>query len=177
MLKMAKFVPRTQFGGILAKNVRYCSKKDAPIEPPIEPLQMSYNSYENLSSDPNTPPVIIMHGLLKFHSNSLRSIESFIRIIIYDTFPGLFGSKQNWRSISKAIHTKTNPTRKVIAVDARNHGESPHSARHRYVDLAEDVHLFCKEHKISKAVIIGHSMGGRAMMVFALKYVNSPRID
>lgn len=97
---------------------------------------------------------------------------------------GLFGSKQNWRSIGKAIHSKTKPTRKVcvqkylflkifiykvnalkvIAVDARNHGESPHSAHHRYVDLAEDIKLFYKEHNISKAVVIGHSMGG--MLVF-----------
>lgn len=29
---------------------------------PIEPLPLSYNSYEDLSSDPTTPPVIIMHG-------------------------------------------------------------------------------------------------------------------
>lgn len=49
----------------------------------------------------------------------------------------------------------------VIAVDARNHGESPHSPHHRYVDLAEDVHLFCKEHNISKTVVVGHSMGGK----------------
>lgn len=59
----------------------------------------------------------------------------------------------------------------VIAVDARNHGESPHSLEHRYVDLAEDINHFYKEHKITKAIVIGHSMGGRAMMAFALKYV------
>lgn len=29
---------------------------------PVVPLQLSYNSYEDLSSDPMTPPVIIMHG-------------------------------------------------------------------------------------------------------------------
>lgn len=29
---------------------------------PIEPLQLAYNSYEDLSSDPLNPPVIIMHG-------------------------------------------------------------------------------------------------------------------
>lgn len=29
---------------------------------PIEPLPLSYNSYEDLSSDSTTPPVIIMHG-------------------------------------------------------------------------------------------------------------------
>ena len=62
-------------------------------------------------------------------------------------------------------------------MDARNHGESPHSPHHRYVDLAEDIHLFCKEHKIPKAVLIGHSMGGRAMMVFAMKYVSITRVN
>lgn len=29
---------------------------------PVVPLQLSYNSYEDLSSDASTPPVIIMHG-------------------------------------------------------------------------------------------------------------------
>lgn len=84
---------------------------------------------------------------------------------------GLFGSKTNWRSISKALHAKSSPSRKVISVDARNHGESPHSPNHRYEDLAEDVAEFYRQHNISKAVVLGHSMGGRAMMTFALKYV------
>lgn len=67
---------------------------------------------------------------------------------------------------------KSNRIWQVFALDARNHGESPHSPRHRYIDLAEDIHLFYKEHKIPKASVIGHSMGGRAMMMFALKYVS-----
>lgn len=29
---------------------------------PVEPLQLSYNSYEDLSKDSTTPPVLIMHG-------------------------------------------------------------------------------------------------------------------
>lgn len=73
------------------------------------------------------------------------------------------------RKILYILHTIR--TEQVIAVDARNHGESPHSLEHRYVDLAEDINHFYQEHKISKAVVIGHSMGGRAMMAFALKYV------
>lgn len=59
----------------------------------------------------------------------------------------------------------------VYAVDARNHGESPHSPNHRYEDLAEDVREFYRQHNIDKAIVIGHSMGGRTMMTFALKYV------
>lgn len=66
---------------------------------------------------------------------------------------------------------KCQPTRKVIAIDARNHGESPHSPSHSYEDLAEDVAHFYRQNNIEKAVVIGHSMGGRAMMAFALKYV------
>lgn len=76
MLKVARFVPRVHFGGIFAQNVRHCSNKDATIEPPIEPLQMSYNSHENLTGDPNTPPVIIMHGLLiPIQTHLVRSIQ------------------------------------------------------------------------------------------------------
>lgn len=42
-----------------SKNSDNATKDDAPIVP----LQMAYNSYEDLSSDPTTPPVLIMHGL------------------------------------------------------------------------------------------------------------------
>lgn len=59
----------------------------------------------------------------------------------------------------------------MIAVDARNHGESPHTRTHTYEDLAQDIHDFLQGRGIPKAVVIGHSMGGRAMMTFAIKYV------
>lgn len=36
--------------------------------------------------------------------------------------------------------------------------------------MAEDVAKFLKDRQIEKAAILGHSMGGRAMMYFALKY-------
>lgn len=64
MLKAARLIqiPQIRFGGFVVQSTRFYSKKDAQ-EPPIEPLQMSYNSYEDLSSDSSTPPVIIMHGL------------------------------------------------------------------------------------------------------------------
>lgn len=83
-------------------------------------------------------------------------------------------NNQNAEKIGRTIKMHYSPRKnvQVIAVDARNHGESPHSLEHRYADLAEDIHQFYEEHKISKAVVIGHSMGGRAMMAFALKYVS-----
>ena len=48
---------------------------------------------------------------------------------------GLFGSADNWRS-----HIKSwSRTRRVIAVDLRNHGRSPHVAGMSYPEQAADV--------------------------------------
>lgn len=38
------------------------SGSDSNADPPVKPLSLSYNSYENQTDDANTPPVIIMHG-------------------------------------------------------------------------------------------------------------------
>lgn len=56
-------------------------------------------------------------------------------------------------------------------MDARNHGDSPHSAEHTYELMAEDVVALLKNLNIEKAAVMGHSMGGRAMMYLSLKYV------
>lgn len=110
-------------------------------------INMSFASYESTQtpSGDMPSPLVIMHGL--------------------------FGSKANWNSLCKALHQKTSPQRKIIAVDARNHGDSPHSTSHTYTDLAEDVKALLHQLHIKKAAALGHSMGGRAMMYFALRYV------
>lgn len=140
--------------------------RDTSVFESIEPVSMSFNSYETTSTETTAPPIIIMHGNAYASPVNKNDLKSLFQLVA-----GLFGSKTNWRSISKALHAKSSPTRKVFTVDARNHGESPHSPSHRYEDLAEDVAEFYRQHNISKAVVLGHSMGGRAMMTFALKYV------
>lgn len=111
------------------------------------PINMAYASYETTHSTDydKTPPIILMHGL--------------------------FGSKSNWNSLCKAILKKSNPRRKIIAVDARNHGESPHTDSHNYNDLASDIKHLMDRQNIKKACLMGHSMGGKAVMCFALNYV------
>lgn len=59
----------------------------------------------------------------------------------------------------------------MISVDARNHGESPHTDNHSTELMASDVAHLMKNLNIKKASVMGHSMGGRAMMYFALRYV------
>lgn len=58
----------------------------------------------------------------------------------------------------------------VIAVDARNHGDSPHSSDMSYKDMADDIIHLMQDLGLEKALLVGHSMGGSAMMYTALNY-------
>lgn len=76
---------------------------------------------------------------------------------------GLFGSARNWGAIAKRLAD----LRRVVAVDMRNHGESPWSEEHSYEALAEDLAEVI-EAEGGRADVLGHSMGGKAAMVLAL---------
>lgn len=79
---------------------------------------------------------------------------------------GLYGSSDNWMSVGKALSENF----EVYLIDQRNHGRSPHSAQHNYHLLKEDLLEFMDKHSIEKAIIIGHSMGGKTAMFFAVDY-------
>lgn len=76
---------------------------------------------------------------------------------------GLFGSGRNWGVIAKRLSDRG----RVIAVDMRNHGESPWHETHRYPDLAADL-ADVIERLGGPIDVLGHSMGGKAAMVLAL---------
>ncbi|MCJ1248296.1 hypothetical protein MMC30_005513 [Trapelia coarctata] len=80
---------------------------------------------------------------------------------------GLFGSKQNNRSISKALARDLGI--EIYAVDLRNHGDSPHAPEHTYMAMADDVEEFIQSHGLGKPVLIGHSMGAKVAMTLALR--------
>ncbi|GAA5999317.1 uncharacterized protein JCM10292_001198 [Rhodotorula paludigena] len=80
---------------------------------------------------------------------------------------GLYGSKQNWRSLAKGMAAKLG--REVYTLDLRNHGHSPHKRECSYEDLAADVNAFIeKEQKLDDCIVVGHSMGGKVAMALAL---------
>lgn len=79
---------------------------------------------------------------------------------------GLFGSLDNWQTFARKLSLEF----QVFTLDLRNHGRSPHSNEHSYEVMATDVNLFFEEHQIEKAHIIGHSMGGKAAMQFAISF-------
>jgi len=76
---------------------------------------------------------------------------------------GLFGSARNWGVIAKRL---ANAGRRVIAVDMRNHGQSPWFDSHDYPALAEDLARVIGSQ--GPMDVLGHSMGGKAAMVLAL---------
>lgn len=78
---------------------------------------------------------------------------------------GLFGSSDNWRFHSRRFRERF----QVFALDLRNHGRSPHSVEMNYHVLAEDVHEFQQTHHLRQVNLLGHSMGGKAAMMFALR--------
>jgi len=76
---------------------------------------------------------------------------------------GLYGSSDNWISIGKSLADHF----EVFLVDQRNHGRSPHSQTHDYPSLRDDLAGFMDSHQIDKAIFMGHSMGGKAVMYMA----------
>ncbi|MBN2481453.1 MAG: alpha/beta fold hydrolase [Bacteroidales bacterium] len=79
---------------------------------------------------------------------------------------GLYGSSDNWFSIGR----KLSENFEVYLIDQRNHGNSPHSPSHTYETMRDDLYEFINDHHLQPAVLIGHSMGGKTAMSFALKY-------
>jgi esterase len=79
---------------------------------------------------------------------------------------GLFGTLDNWATLAKRLAEHYN----VFLVDLRNHGRSPHNEIHDYDAMAADVLELVDDLKIPTPAIMGHSMGGKVAMNYALKY-------
>ncbi len=78
---------------------------------------------------------------------------------------GLFGSARNWGVIARRLAD----TRDVLAVDMRNHGDSPRFSSQSYADMAADLAEVIAAQG-GRADVLGHSMGGKAAMMLALTH-------
>lgn len=81
-------------------------------------------------------------------------------------FHGLFGMLDNWGSFGKEMGEFF----PVHLIDLRNHGKSFHSPEMSHDDLAHDILHYMEFHKLQKINLLGHSLGGKAVMQFAIKY-------
>lgn len=80
---------------------------------------------------------------------------------------GFLGSGDNWKTLGNKFVTDGF---EVHLVDQRNHGKSFHSDEWNYEVMVNDLQAYCIHHSLSHISLIGHSMGGKTAMEFAVKY-------
>src|ERR1700722_7453889 len=79
---------------------------------------------------------------------------------------GLFGSADNWQTVGKQFAEHFT----VYFIDLRNHGQSPHSTEWNYEVMSEDINELMQDEGIDKAILLGHSMGGKVAMQFTVRH-------
>ena len=80
---------------------------------------------------------------------------------------GLFGQSDNWNSLAKQF---AESGFEVYSVDQRNHGLSPHSDVWNYQVMCEDVLELINDNQLQNVILLGHSMGGKTAMQFAMEH-------
>jgi pimeloyl-ACP methyl ester carboxylesterase len=88
--------------------------------------------------------------------------EGFPLVILH----GMFGNLDNWQTLAR----KWAADYRVLLVDLRNHGRSPHADEMNYPLMAEDLATFLEDQGIDRCHLLGHSMGGKVAMQTALSY-------
>ena len=77
---------------------------------------------------------------------------------------GLFGSLTNLGNLARALV----PNYRVISLDLRNHGDSPHCAEMGLLSMATDIVELMDSLSIASAYFVGHSLGGKVAMQLAM---------
>lgn len=79
---------------------------------------------------------------------------------------GMFGSLSNLGALARTLVDRY----RVISVDLRNHGDSPHEQKMDLPSMAADIVGLIDDLNISRATLVGHSLGGKIAMQIALNF-------
>ncbi len=79
---------------------------------------------------------------------------------------GFLGMGDNWKTLGKDFAEQGY---QVHLVDLRNHGRSPHTEEFSYQIMAQDIAEYCKQNNLENIILLGHSMGGKVAMKFAVE--------
>jgi pimeloyl-ACP methyl ester carboxylesterase len=79
---------------------------------------------------------------------------------------GFMGMGDNWKSLANSFATLF----EVHLIDQRNHGRSFHSDDFSYELMVEDLVYYMDQHGLDKAHMLGHSMGGKTVMLMAIEH-------
>ena len=80
---------------------------------------------------------------------------------------GFLGMSDNWKSLGKKFAAQGY---QMHLIDQRNHGRSFHDPVFSYQVMAADLLSYCEHHKLDQVVLLGHSMGGKTAMEFAVAH-------
>lgn len=94
---------------------------------------------------------------LNIRAQSAQNLHNNSPIVLVH---GLFGSLDNLGILARDLVADHD----IIQVDMRNHGLSPRSPEMNYPAMAQDLLDTLDDRQIEKAIFIGHSMGGKAVM-------------
>ena len=84
---------------------------------------------------------------------------------------GYFGNGDNWKTIANNLTDSF----EVHLIDQRNHGRSFHSDEFDYELMVEDLHNYIQYHQLKKVHLLGHSMGGKTVMLYAVEFPENVR--
>lgn len=109
-----------------------------------KPVDLKYSCMRVTSGTAknDTTPVILLHGLAM--------------------------SKEAWMGVYQLLALRT--SKRVCIADLRNHGDSPWSKETDIAAMAEDINRLLELLKAPKAILLGHSLGGKVAMHFSLNY-------
>ena len=95
------------------------------------------------------------------HSNIMGKGQPFV--ILH----GFLGMGDNWKTLAGQF---AEDGYEVHLVDQRNHGRSFHDEHFTYEIMANDLKEYCDAKGLDKIILLGHSMGGKTAMWFAVNY-------
>ena len=107
--------------------------------------QQHHHHQQQSAAAEAAPPVVFLHGLL--------------------------GNRRNFATIARSLAAQLQTKRRLLAVDLRNHGDTAVDQTRpsmTYTEMAADVLDFLNTHQMDKAVLVGHSMGGKVAQALAL---------
>ncbi len=79
---------------------------------------------------------------------------------------GFLGMGDNWKTLGNSFAENY----QVHLIDQRNHGRSFHTEDFSYELLVEDLLAYMDHYALERAHLLGHSMGGKTAMLFAVTH-------
>lgn len=79
---------------------------------------------------------------------------------------GLASSKGAWKEVLELLPKEYH----AYALDQRGHGQSERPGSYKLTEFVEDIYAFSQELGIKRFTLVGHSMGGKIGMKFALDH-------